>query len=57
MGICQKNEGDFLCEVMKTCFMAHFRVKVGAVLELVTDGPGSSLNQTALPHWCLEAGV
>ncbi len=42
---------------MKACFIAHVRVKVGAVLELATDGPGSSLNQTALPHWCLEAGV
>ncbi len=53
----QKNEGYFLYEVMKACFIAHFRVKVGAVLELATDGPGSSLYQTALPHWCLEAGV
>ncbi len=42
---------------MNACFIAHVRVKVGAVLELATDGPGSSLNQTALPHWCLEAGV
>ncbi|TRY90945.1 hypothetical protein DNTS_022183, partial [Danionella cerebrum] len=44
---------------LKTFSSLHVErwVKVGAILELASDGSGSGLYQTALPHRCLEAGV